>query len=593
MIRLALLLTCLLASCMWIPQTHAQEQVFGHGRGDRIVGAPFATRSPVLARHGMAATSQPLATQVALDILKKGGSAVDAAIAANAVLGLMEPTGCGIGGDLFAIVWDPATQQLYGLNASGRSPRGLSFEVMVAEAKRLQPPEAGKLPTIPRWGVLPVTVPGAVDGWFELHARFGRLPMREVLAPAIRYAREGFPVSQVIAHYWAQNLERFQENRSLIPEFDNALQTFFPGGRAPREGEIFRNPDLARTYELLAEQGRDAFYQGPIAETIDAYMRRIGGYLRKEDLSAHQSEWVEPVSVNYRGYEVYELPPNGQGIAVLQMLNILEGFDLSAMGWGSADYLHVMAEAKRLAFEDRARFYADPAFYQVPLEQLLSKAYAAERRRLIRMDTVMARVDPGLEDPLPDGDTIYLTVADSSGMMISLIQSNYLGMGSGLVPDGLGFMLQNRGALFALVPDHPNAYAPGKRPFHTIIPGFVMKDGQPWLSFGVMGGDMQPQGHVQILTNLIDFGMNVQEAGDAARWRHIGGRTPLGTSEGDGVLLLESGFDPAVVRELERRGHRVRFTRGAFGGYQAILRDTLGVYHGASEMRKDGHAAGY
>ncbi len=565
----------------------------GHGRGDRLVGQPFATRSPAVAQHGMAATSHPLASQVALDVLKQGGSAVDAAIAANAALGLMEPTGNGIGGDLFAIVWDPATGQLYGLNGSGRSPLGLSYDEM---RRLVEAADDGKddVLSISYWGALPVSVPGTVDGWFELHEKFGRLPMTDVLAPAIRYAREGFPLTQTIAHYWQRQADFFERESQLIEELDNFRSTFLIDGRAPKEGEIFRNPDLANTLAKIAEGGREVFYEGEIADVIDAYMRRIGGHLRKEDLVAHTSTWVAPLSVNYRGYDVFELPPNGQGTAALQQLNILEGYDLAAMGHNSADYLHVHAEAKKLAFEDRARYYADPAFYDAPLDLLLSKEYAAGRRDLIRMDKTLQQVAV-LDERLEAGDTIYLTVADSSGMMVSLIQSNYAGMGSGLVPDGLGFVLQDRGALFTLEPGHPNVYAPGKRPFHTIIPAFVMKDGAPWLSFGLMGGAMQPQGHAQVLCNLIDFGMNVQEAGDAARYRHTGSSQPTGEVMTDGgTLLLESGVAPEVVEEMRRRGHTVRVTKGGFGGYQAILWDaTNGVYHGATEMRKDGTAVGY
>ena len=556
------------------------------GGGDRISGQPFATRSPVIAQSGMAATSQPLASQIAIDILKQGGSAVDAAIAANAALGLMEPTGNGIGGDLFAIVWDPKSGRLHGFNGSGRSPRGLSYEEM---KKRL-----GEARQIPFWGVLPVSVPGTVDAWFQLHEKFGKLTMAENLAPAIGYARRGFPVSQVIAVYWGGNFKRWDENPDQIEELDNARHTYLVDGRLPREGEIFRNPDLARTLEMIAEGGRDAYYKGQIAEVIDAYMRRIGGYLRKEDLAAHKGEWVEPASVNYRGYDVYELPPNGQGIAALQMLNVLEGFDMKAMGYNSADALHVQVEAKKLAFDDRARFYADPDFYDVPLAELLSKDYAAERRKLISMDRVMAAVEPG-NPGLEDGDTIYLTMADSDGMMVSLIQSNFAGMGSGLVADGLGFMFQDRGQLFTMEEGHPNVYAPGKRPFHTIIPAFVTKDGAPWMSFGLMGGAMQPQGHVQILVNMIDFGMNVQEAGDGARYRHAGSSQPTGEimTEG-GELLLESGIAPEVIAELEKRGHKVRVLAGGFGGYQAIRLDSANrAYRGASEMRKDGQAIGY
>lgn len=564
--------------------------VYGQsGGGDRLLGLPFATRSPVIAQHGIAATSHPLASQVAIDILKRGGSAVDAAIAANAALGVMEPINCGVGGDLFAIVWDPETRQLYGLNGSGRSPKGLSLETIREEVQKRT--GDGQLPL---YGALPVSVPGAVDGWFTLHDRFGTLEMEQILSPAIRYAREGFPVTQVIAYDWQRNVEDLEANADLIEELDNFRKLYAIDGRAPREGEIFRNPDLAATYERIAAGGRDAFYEGEIADVIDGYMQRIGGWIRKEDLAGHHSEWVEPVSTNYRGYDVFELPPNGQGIAALQMLNILEAYDLASLGHNTAEYLHLHAEAKKLAFEDRAHFYTDMSFSEVPLEGLISKAYAAERRKLI--DTSRAAMTFPAGDPrINSGDTIYLTVADSTGMMVSLIQSNYWGLGSGLVPDGLGFMLQDRGALFALEDGHANIYAPGKRPFHTIIPAFAMKDGEPFLSFGVMGGDMQPQGHVQVLCNLIDFGMNVQEAGDAARYRHSGSSTPTGGSMvNGGDLLLETGIPADVVLGLIRRGHQVRYALGSFGGYQAILWDREnGVYHGASEMRKDGQVVGY
>ncbi|MFT5142410.1 MAG: gamma-glutamyltranspeptidase/glutathione hydrolase [Rhodothermales bacterium] len=558
-------------------------------RGDRFVGERFASRSPVAAAHGMAATSHPLASQVAVDILKRGGTAVDAAIAANAVLGLMEPTGSGIGGDLFAIVWDPESKELHGLNASGRAPRGQSLD-------ELRDRLAGRS-EIPQFGSLSVSVPGAVDGWFELHERFGSLSMSEVLGPAISYAEEGFPLSQVIAYYWNMNLERYARNEADIEELDNLRATFAPEGVVPGHGDLFRNPDLAASYRLIAEGGRDAFYRGPISEAIDAYMRRIGGPLRAEDLATHRSEWVQPLSVDYRGYRVYELPPNGQGIAALQMLNILEGYDLAEMGFGSADYLHVQTEAKKLVFEDRARFYADPDFFEAPIDELLSDEYASGRRRLIRPGQALTEIPPG--DPLLEsGDTIYLTVADESGMMVSLIQSNYAGMGSGLMPDGLGFVLQNRGALFAIEPGHPNAYAPGKRPFHTIIPAFVTKDGQPFLSFGLMGGAMQPQGHAQIVANMIDFGMNVQEAGDAARYRHLGSSQPTGAMaapEG-GTLIVEGGISADVVAALGRMGHTVEYAIGdaGMGGYQAIQWDPVRrVYFGATEMRKDGTVIGY
>ncbi len=552
--------------------------------GDRITGRSFLSRSEVLARHGMAATSQPLATQIALDILKQGGSAVDAAIAANAALGLMEPTGSGIGGDLFAIVWDNKSGKLHGLNASGRSPGALTLTHFA---------EMG-MNKVPNYGPLPITVPGCVDGWFALHGRFGKLPMKTVLAPAIRYAREGFPVSELIAHYW-------QLSGRKLRDYPGFTETFLPGGRAPKKGDVFRNVALADTLQEIADGGRDAFYKGEIAERMDVFSRRVGCFLRKSDLAAHTSTWVEAVSTTYRGYEVWELPPNGQGIAALQMLNILEPFDLASMGHNSARYLHHLIEAKKLAYEDRARFYADPAFSDIPVRRLISKEYAAERRRLMSPDKAAKHFPPGrielarADGALREGDTIYLTVADADHNMVSLIQSNYRGFGSGLCPDGLGFCLQDRGALFTLQEGHPNVFAPGKRPFHTIIPALVTKNGKPWLSFGVMGGDMQPQGHVQILCNVIDFGMNLQEAGDAARFHHTGSSEPTGEIMDDGGrVALESGVGMETARGLIEMGHNVHGDRGGYGGYQAIGYDALrGIYIGASESRKDGQAAGY
>jgi gamma-glutamyltranspeptidase/glutathione hydrolase len=587
--RKVLLATALIGALTMTEGARAQDKeprFTGSGGGDRIVGASYATRAPVLGQNGMAATAQPLATQIAIDILKAGGSAVDAAIAANAALGLMEPVGCGLGGDLFAIVWDPKTRKLHGLNASGRSPKGRTLEDLKHKL--------GAKTSIPSYGSLPITVPGAADGWFELHGKFGKLPMGTVLAPATRYAREGFPVSQLIAYYWARSFKTFEKNKNQIEELDNARATYLIDGKAPVEAQIFKNPDLARTYDLLARVGRDAYYKGEIARTIDTYMRRIGGDLRYEDFAAHVSEWVEPAHVNYRGYDVYELPPNTQGVAALQMLQMLSHFDLKKMGFGSADATHVMAEAKRLAFEDVAKYYADPQFAKIPLKGLLDPAYAAARAKLIGMGRANPNVGPG-EPKLGQGDTTYLTVADKDGMMVSLIQSNYRGMGSGLVADGLGFMFQDRGELFSLDPGHANVYAPGKRPFHTIIPAFVMKDGAPFLSLGLMGGDMQPQGHVQILVNMIDFGLNVQEAGDAARWHHDGGSEPTGQKgEGIGTLELESGYSADVAAILKRRGFTISNGSGGYGGYQAIQWDPVTrVYRGASEMRKDGAAMGY
>ncbi|MCH7673544.1 gamma-glutamyltransferase [candidate division KSB1 bacterium] len=544
---------------------------------DRITGRSFATRSEVIARNGMAATSQPLATQVALDILKQGGNAIDAAIAANAVLGLMEPTGNGIGGDLFAIVWDAKTKKLYGLNASGRSPRSLTLDYFKKQG----------LEKIPSHGPLPVTVPGCVDGWFELHKKFGNLSMKENLAPAIEYAREGFPLSELIAYYW---------NRSapFLKKYEGFKETFMPNGRAPKKGEVFKNPNLANTLEKIAKGGRDVFYKGELAKTMAAFMKRVGGFLSYEDLASHKSDWVEPVSTNYRGYDVWELPPNGQGIAALQILNILEGYDIQGWGFGSKEYIHHFIEAKKLVFEDRAKFYADPDFNQIPLKELISKEYAAQRRALINPQRAARRYDAG-NPALLAGDTIYLTTADKDGNMVSLIQSNYRGMGTGLSPDGLGFIFQDRGELFDLEEGNFNTYAPGKRPFHTIIPAFITKDDKPFMSFGVMGGATQPQGHAQIVINIIDFGMNIQEAGDAPRILHQGSSQPTGEEmTNGGSVYLESGLPYEVYRDLREMGHRIGTNVGSFGGYQGIMLDWENkVYYGASESRKDGQAAGY
>ena len=544
---------------------------------DRVTGLPHASRSEVIAPHGMAATSQPLATQIALDILKAGGTAVDAAIAANAALGLMEPTGCGIGGDLFAIVWNAEDRELTGLNASGRAPAAMTIEYF----------RENGIEAIPPLGPLPVSVPGAVDGWYELHGRYGRLSMAEILAPAIRYAREGFPVSEVIAYYMGRN-------KRHVADYPGFAETYMPDGDTPKKGEIFKNPRLAKTYEMIAEGGRDVFYKAEIARIIDAFMTEQGGLMRYEDLASHRSEWVTPVSTNYRGWDVYELPPNGQGIAALQILNILEDYDIRSMGFGSAEYIHLLVEAKKLAYEDRAKFYADMDFADVPVDWLISKDYADERRKLIST-TKAAKSLPAGDAKLETGDTIYLTVADKDGNMVSLIQSNYRGMGSGMIPGDLGFMLQDRAELFSLDPEHANALQPGKRPFHTIIPAFVMKDGEPLMSFGVMGGSMQPQGHVQIIVNMLDFGMNLQEAGDAARVRHGGSSQPTGEVMVDGgTVYLEQGFSEETRKALEEMGHTLGGSDGSFGGYQAILRDQQeGVYYGASEVRKDGQAAGY
>lgn len=549
--------------------------------GDRITGRPFATRSEVLATHGMAATSQPLATQIALRVMQQGGSAVDAAIAANAALGLMEPTGCGIGGDLFAIVWDAKSKKLHGLNASGRSPKSLSLQKLRDELAKLGSD------VIPPRGVLPISVPGCVDGWFELHKRFGRLPMNDVLAPAISYAQDGFPVSELIAYYWQLSA------RSLSgqPGFN---ECFLRNGKPPEKGDILSNPPLARTYQRIAEGGRDAFYNGKITEEIVSFVASHGGFLTKEDFQDHRSEWVDPVSTDYRGFTVWELPPNGQGIATLQILNMMEGYPLSKWGPGSTDLIHHFIEAKKLAFEDRAQFYADPDFYDVPIARLLSKAYASEQRKKIDASKAALTIDTG-HAATDHGDTVYLSVADPQGNMVSLIQSNYRGIGSGVCPPGLGFGLQDRGELFTLEDGHANQYAPGKRPFHTIIPGFVTREGEPWLSFGVMGGATQPQAKAWVLMHLIDFGLNLQEAGDIARVIHRGSSQPTGEKMTDGGFVsLESGISGEVVEELRTRGHTIKPAHGAFGGYQAVMKDvTRGVWVGASESRKDGQAAGW
>ena len=543
---------------------------------DRVNGATFQTRSPVLAEHGMVCTSHPLASQIGLDILKQGGNAIDAAIAANAALGLMEPTGCGVGGDLFAIVWDAKTQKLYGLNGSGRSPKSMTLDTLKAMG----------LEKIPAYGPLPVSVPGAVDGWTSLHDKFGSMPLKKILAPAIGYAEEGFPVTELIGYYLG-SIDRF--SRMGYP---NIKETYYDpnGGQRPKNGDRYRNPALANTYRAIAKKGREGFYGGDVAETIASFIKEQGGFLSLEDLSSHHSQWVEPVSVNYRGYDVWELPPNGQGIAALQLLNILENKDFSDVRWGSEEHLHLFTEAKKRVFEDRAKYYADMDMAEVPVEALLSKEYAAENFNELK--PYASTYDAG---EISAGETIYLTVADKDGNMISLIQSNYRGMGSGMVPPGLGFMLQDSGELFSLEEGYNNTYEPGKRPFHTIIPAFITKDGAPLMSFGVMGGDFQPQGHAQIVMNMVDYGMNVQEAGDAPRWDHSGGSSPVtGPSTDKGEVHVESGIPYETVRGLMGRGHKVGFARGIYGGYQAIYRDPeTGFYHGASESRKDGQAVGY
>lgn len=541
---------------------------------DRLSGKTFSTRSEVIARNGMAATSHPLATQIAIDVLKKGGTAVDAAIAANAFIGFADPGMNGIGGDLFAIVWDAKSKKLYGLNASGRSPKGMTLAYLQAKEKegisRIR-------------GPLSVTVPGCVDGWFELHKKFGRLPIPEILKPAISYAIEGIPVTQEIA-------DNMQMDESMIQKADipNFKKQYFTNGSFPKKGAIYKNSNLAHTLEIISKEGRDGFYKGEVAQKIQDHLKSAGGFITTEDLANHKSEWVDPISINYRGYDVWEMPPNGQGMGTLQMLNILEGFDFSKITFGSEEHIHLFTEAKKLAYEDMAAYYGDPSFGNISINKLLSKEYAAERRKLI--DAKEAGIyNPGLP---AESHTIYLTVADKEGNMVSLIQSNSFFFGSLEVPGDLGFVLQNRGAGFITKEGHINTYAPGKRPFHTIIPAFVTKDGNPFLSFGVMGGDMQTQGHVQIIMDLLDFGMNLQEAGDAPRIYHNGTISSKGHVEDVGTTYLESGFPYETIRELIKSGNKISYGVGIYGGFQAIMKKG-GVYYGASDPRKDGQAAGY
>ena len=539
---------------------------------DRITGLPFATRSEVIGQNGMAATSHPLATQTAIDVLKSGGNAIDAAIAANAVLGLVEPTGCGIGGDLFAIVWDEKTNQLYGLNSSGPASKKMSIDYVKQQG----------FEKIPAYGALPVTVPGAVAGWSALHDKFGKLPFENLFNNAIDYANNGFPVTELIAYY----LER---SSSVFKDYENFSSVWMPSGATPKKGEIFKNPLLAKTYQAIAKTNGQSFYEGSTAAEIIKILNENGNPMSLSDLRNFSPEWVEPVSTNYRGYDVWELPPNGQGIAALQILNILENYDIRKMGFNSAEYVHLFVEAKKLAFEDRAKYYADSNFSSIPTTKLISKEYALERNKLINMNNAAKRFDAGLED----GDTIYLTVADKYGNMVSLIQSNYRGMGSGIVPDNSGFMLQDRGEMFSMDPNHKNSLIGGKRPFHTIIPAFITKDNEPYISFGLMGGAMQPQGHAQIVINLIDFDMNLQEAGDAPRIRHMGSSEPTGeVMEDGGYLTLESGFSTDIRNQLTKLGHTLKDEKGGYGGYQAIMLID-DVYYGASESRKDGQASGY
>jgi gamma-glutamyltranspeptidase/glutathione hydrolase len=561
--------------------------------GDRPSGASFASRSAALGCSGAAGTAHPLATQVAIDILKRGGSAVDAAIAANALLGFVEPVSSGLGGDCYAFVWDPRAGKLEGMASSGRSPKGLSLETARARAQN---------GVLPKLGAVTVSTPGALDGWWTLHQRYGKLKWAELFEPAIHYCEAGSPAPQIIAWYIKRNMAIFLRPGSGVEETANAVATYMPGGKAPEENDVRRNPDLARTYRMIAEGGRDAFYDGPIATTIEAYFKRIGGWLSRDDLREHHAEWVEPLVTKYRGIDVYAMGANTQGLATLQMLNIIEQFDLREYGFQSPQSLHVQVEAKRLAYEDRARYYADPHFAKIPIDWLNSKEYAKNRAKLIRLDRILEPVSPGqAPGQAPShGDTTYFTTADKDGMMVSMIQSNFRGMGSGLVADGLGFMFQDRGELFSLNNGHPNLYAPGKRPFQTIIPGFAAKDGVPWLAFGVMGGDMQPQGQSQIIINRVDYGLDVQAAGDSPRWHHEGSSQSMGEDPPNltprGVLRLEAGVPVETRKALISIGWPMGESDGGFGRYECVENMKRGedrVYAAASEMRADGTALAY
>jgi gamma-glutamyltranspeptidase/glutathione hydrolase len=555
--------------------TLAQSPQAGYERSGAMKNQ---SRSVVIAKHGMVATSHPLAAQAGLDILKAGGTAADAAIAANAMLGVVEPMSCGIGGDVFVIYWDNTTKKLYGLNGSGRSPYKLTRQIFKDKG----------LEEIPTDGVLSWSVPGCVDGWETLRAKFGVKSLAEDLKAAIETADEGFPVSEVIAAGWKSSVP------SLKDWSDSAATFLVNGERAPTVGEVFRNPNLASSLKKIAEQGPAAFYKGDIAKEIVAFSEKQGGYFSLKDFADHTSTWIEPVSTNYRGYDVWELPPNGQGIAALQMLNLLEPHDLKKLGHNSSQYIHLFIEAKKLAFADRAKFYADPDFAKLPTAELISKEYAKKRAELLSMAKAADDVPAG--DPkLETCDTVYLTVVDKDRNCCSFIQSIYNGFGSQVVPGNVGFAMQNRGCLFALDDKHLNRLEPHKRPFHTIIPAMVTKDGKPWFCYGVMGGDMQAQGHVQILLNMIDYGMNVQAAGDAARVMHTGSATPTGDqASGSGTVHVEAGISDETIAALRAKGHKVLRSRGGYGGYQGILLDwDHGVLHGATEPRKDGAAVGY
>ncbi|MGH9255188.1 MAG: gamma-glutamyltransferase [Vicinamibacterales bacterium] len=561
--------------------------VHGSPSGDRPTGRIHATRSPVLARNGVIATSQPLASAAGLQVLQEGGNAIDAAVTAAAVLAVVEPTMTGVGGDLFALVFDGKTKTLRGLNSSGRAGSRADADAMLAQGREM-----------PAHGPYSITVPGSVAGWSALLTSHGTIPLARALAPAIRYARDGFPVSEIVAAQWSAVAPRL----AIDPE---ATRVLLPNGRSPRTGEVFCNPDLAGTLEQVAAAGAAAVYGGPIGAAIADHVAARGGFLTQADFAAHTSDWVNPIRTTYRGYALYELPPNTQGFVALEMLNILEEYDVRAMDHNSADYLHVYIEAKRIAFADRAAYLADPDHVPADLlAMLISKEYAAERRRQIDPRHAATAHEPGVSYvgrvPRPAlssgrgpagamsrgegrGDTVYLAAADRFGNVISLINSLFDSFGSGIVVAGTGIALHSRGAGFTLRADHPNRLAPGKRPAHTLVPAFLMKDDQPFMAFGVMGADNQAQAHAQIVANVVDFGMNVQEAGDVARVRHF-----------EDGLAVESGIPESVRAVLRARGHALHDGRGMMGGYQAVRIDPdTGVLQGGSDPRKDGMAVGW
>ncbi len=529
----------------------------------------------MVAANGMVATSQPLAVEIGRDALRAGGNAVDAAIAANIALGLVEPMSCGLGGDMFALVSMSEAETLVGLNGSGRAPRGATLDLF--RERRLE--------RVPLRGPLSWTVPGCVDGWATLHARLGRLPWRELFRPTIDAARRGFPVTPVIAAAWSADVD-------LLSRDPGSKATYLPDGRAPRAGETFRNPALADVLSTLASEGPPAFYRGEIGARLAASAGELGSPLSRDDLAQHASTWVQPLAFPFRGVEVWELPPNTQGVVALEILNILSAFDLERLRADLPACAHAFVEAKKLAYENRARFYADPDFARIPIERLLRPEHGKAQAARIDPDRAALSADPS--SALFASDTVYVTAVDRDRNAVSLIQSLYHGFGSGLTPSGLGFAMQNRGSLFALDPRHPNALAPGKRPFHTIIPAMLTERGRPIFSFGVMGGDMQPQGHVQILLNLLVRGMDPQEAGDAPRIRHAGSSKPTGDEMRDGgIVHLEPEVGDEVARGLRCRGHRVEVSTGGYGGYQGIWIDReRGALVGGSESRKDGLALG-